>query len=176
MPAIIIVITYGSANLDTMEVAANPPPAVEIGNPQPGEEPPPPPPETFITQFNRREMMTLIGADKANRSMLDASQIAQINDAGASSRGYIVIGALDVETLVKKKEQKLLWRTRMSIETLRHPLPDSLGVMLASAAPYFGREAPLPVLITEADRRKANVEVGTPYVVPDAKAAPKDKK
>jgi hypothetical protein len=104
--------------------------------------------------------------------MLDTGQIAEINAAGATSRGYIVVAALDVDAMARKKEHKLLWRTRMSIETIRHSLPDSLGVMLASAAPLFGREAPLPVLITEADRRKANVEVGTPYVVPDGKTAP----
>lgn len=176
MPSIVIIVTFGSANLDTMEIQnTNPLPTVEIGNPQPGEEPPPPPPESFLTQFNRREMMALIGADKANRTMLDASQIAQINDAAASTRGYIVIAALDADALGRKKEKKLLWRTRMSIETLRNSLPESLGVMLASAAPLLGREAPLPVLITEADRRKASVEVGTPYVVPDGKTAPAQK-
>jgi hypothetical protein len=77
--------------------------------------------------------------------------------------------------MLTKKQKKVLWRTRMSIETLHNSLPDSLDVMLTSAAPFFAREAPAPVIITEADRRKARVEIGTPYVVPDGKTAPAKK-
>jgi hypothetical protein len=42
-----------------------------------------------------------------------------------------------------------------------------MRVMLASAAPYFATETDLPKFIEDADRRKAEVIIGTPTVVDD---------
>jgi hypothetical protein len=167
MPKIALLITWGSAVLDTTEMPYLPPPQPNFGGiPDPTALPPPPPPDTVLMAYNAPEIASLIGADKT-RGVLDPNVIAQINDAATTARVYIFIGAFDVETMLKKKEKKLLWRTRMSIPSTHDSLPDSLGLLLTSAAPYFGREVPAPVFIGEADRRKANVEVGIPYVVPE---------
>ena len=63
--------------------------------------------------------------------------------------------------------KKLLWRTAISIESRRTSLPENLSVMLASAAPWFGRDSEMPVFVDDAARRKAEVHIGTPVVVPD---------
>jgi len=46
-------------------------------------------------------------------------------------------------------------------------IEESVTRMLASAAPYLARDSAMPVFITEADRGKAEVHVGTPFVVPE---------
>ncbi len=174
MPQLGLLITWGSAVLDTTEMPYTPPPQPSFGGvPDPTALPPPPPPDTVLLAYNSREIATLIGADKT-RGVLDPNVISAINDAATTARVYIFIGAFDIETMLKKKEKKMLWRTRMSIPSTHDSLPDSLNVMLTSAAPYFAREVAAPVFIGEADRRKASVEVGTPYVVPEpAKPAKK---
>lgn len=177
MPALAILITWGSAVLDTSEISMPPLPQPSFGAPaDPTALPPPPPPDTVLLAYNQREIASLVGADKANRNLLDSSRLAAINDAASTSRVYIFIGAFDIETMLKKKQRKLLWRTRMSIPSTHHSLPDSIGIMLASAAPFLGREVAAPVFIGESDRRKAEVQMGTPYVVPEPAKAKAGKK
>ena len=74
--------------------------------------------------------------------------------------------SLDLPDLLEKKKT-LLWRTRMSSESFHDSLPESIGVLLASATPDFAREAAVPVFINEADRRKANVEIVPAVIVPE---------
>jgi len=170
LPAIALLITWGSAVLDTSEMTLNS--ETDPNNPLDPNRPP----DTQLVAPNHREISLLIGADKARGQALDSYALAQVNDAASTARVYIFIAAFDMEAMAKRKEKKLLWRTRMSIPSTHHSLPDSLGVMLASAAPYLGREVAAPVMIGEADRRKAEVQVGTPYVVPDAPATDAGKK
>lgn len=51
--------------------------------------------------------------------------------------------------MVKTKAKKRLWRTRVSILSTHHSLPDSLGIMLASAAPFLGRDVAAPVSLAK---------------------------
>jgi hypothetical protein len=97
--------------------------------------------------------------------MLSGYEAEEINDAARQDRLYLMVAAFDALALAKK-EKKLLWRTRISIESRRTSLPESLTVMLDSAAPYFGRDTELPVFIDDNLRRKADVQIGTPVVVP----------
>jgi hypothetical protein len=103
--------------------------------------------------------------------MTAPSRDSQPPSAGAGSSQPI---ALDTAALLQKK-RVLAWRTRISIDARRTSLPESLRVMLASAAPYFGTRNDLPVFVEDADRRKAEVTIGTPTVVrdPAPPAAPK---
>jgi hypothetical protein len=168
MPKIALLIMWGSAVLDTSELPVMPLPQPDFGTQQdPTALPPPPPPDTMLLAFNGPEIASLVGADKT-RGIANPNVLSQINDAATTPRVYIFIGAFDVETMLKKKERKLVWRTRMSIPSTHNTLPDSLGLLLTSAAPFFARESTAPVFIGEADRRKANVEVGMPYVVPES--------
>lgn len=150
MPQLALVVTWGSANLmiddinDTNDA---------------GET------TTSSVVWNRREIAQLVGADKANQKMLMNSEADAINDAARQDRLYVMIAALDAMALAKK-QKKLVWRTRISIESRRTSLPESLTVMLNSAGPYLGRGTELPVFIDDNLRRKADVQIGTPVVVP----------
>jgi hypothetical protein len=150
MPQLAIVVLWGSANLmiDDIEETDDA-----------GET------TTSSLVWNRREIAQLVGADKANRKMLSGSEAEAINDAARQDRLYLMVAAFDAMALAKK-EKKLVWRTRISIESRRTSLPESLTVMLNSAAPYLGRSTELPVFIDDNLRRKADVQIGAPVVVP----------
>jgi len=157
IPSLAIVFTYGSANVSTMELFDT--------DPDSGET------TSSTIAFNQREIAQLVGADKANRQTLMSSEAERINDAARDDRLYVFLAALDAVALAKK-EKKLLWRTRISIESRRRTLPESLAVMLSSAAPHFGTQTDLPVFVEDGDRRRTDVQVGTPVVVPNAPPAP----
>ncbi|MSU48258.1 MAG: hypothetical protein EXS37_04060 [Opitutus sp.] len=164
-PSIALLFTYGSANLSTVDLNDT--------DATTGET------TTSTIAFNRREIAQLVGALKADRHLLMSSEADRINEAARDDRLYILVAAFDVDALVKK-QRKLLWRTRISISSRRQSLPDAMRVMLASAAPYFATETDLPQFIEDADRRKAEVLIGTPTVVEEpaagaAKVAPKKK-
>jgi len=151
-PSIVILFTFGSANMSTFELSDT--------DPTTGET------TSSTIAFNQREIAQLVGADKASRHLLMSSEADRINEAARDDRLYVLVAALDAEALVKK-QKKLVWRTRMSIESRRHSLPESLRVMLKSGAPHFGTGSDLPVFVEDVDRRKAEVQIGTPVVVPD---------
>ncbi len=154
IPTLALIITWGTANLVVDEITET--------DPLSGAE------SSSTIVYNRREIAQLIGADKLNRKMVSSFEADAINDAGRQDRLYLFIGAFDAAALAKK-QKKLLWRTAMSIESRRTSLPESLPVMLASAAAYFGRSTELPVVVDDAIRRRAEVHIGAPVVVPDQK-------
>ncbi|MSU65535.1 MAG: hypothetical protein EXS38_05420 [Opitutus sp.] len=172
LPAIALLITWGSAVLDTSEMPVMPLPGRVGGNPPDPNNPLDPnvASDTILVSFNGRQISQLIGADKASNGAVDPGTLAEINSAAGDTRVYIFIVAFDLEAMAKKKEKKMLWRTRISIPSIHHSLPDSLGVMLTSAAPFLGHEVAVPVFVGVADRRKAEVQMGAPYVVPDKSA------
>lgn len=155
-PEIAIVYAYGTANLSTVDL--------QDTDPSTGET------TTSTISFNRGEIAALVGALKADRHLLMSSEADRINQAARDDRLYVLIAALDVDALTRK-ERKLIWRTRISIDSRRQSLPEALRVMLTSAAPYFATETDLPKFIEDADRRKAEVLIGTPTVVEDGKAS-----
>jgi len=150
MPQLAIVVLWGSANLMIDDIEETD----DAGGTT-----------TSSLVWNRREIAQLVGADKANRKMLSGSEAEAINDAARQDRLYLMVAAFDAMALAKKKK-KLVWRTRISIESRRTSLPESLTVMLNSAAPYLGRSTELPVFIDDNLRRKADVQIGAPVVVP----------
>ncbi|MBI5691290.1 MAG: hypothetical protein HZC55_14495 [Verrucomicrobia bacterium] len=160
-PHIAILYTYGTANLSSVDLVET---SAETGETT-----------TSTVTFNRREIAALVGALKADRRLLSSFEADRINEAARDNRLYLFIGAFDVDALARK-EKKLLWRVRISIDSRRHTLPESMRTMLASAAPYFATETDLPKFIEDADRRKAEVRIGTPTVVDDGKAAAPPKK
>jgi hypothetical protein len=155
-PRIAIVYAYGTANLSTVDL--------QDTDPSTGET------TTSTISFNRAEIAALVGALKADRHLLMSSEADRINQAARDDRLYVLIAALDVDALARK-ERKLVWRTRISIDSRRQSLPEALRVMLTSAAPYFATETDLPKFIEDADRRKAEVLIGTPTVVDDGKVS-----
>jgi len=147
VPRLALVVSWGYANLDTIDVD-------ETNTDDSGES------TTSTTTYtmNAREKARLIGWDKAERHLMSSSEADELNSAYRDDRLYIVIAALDAAAL-QKKQKKLLWRTRISIDALREDLPSNLGMMIADAAPYFARDIDRPVTIND-DVRRANVKLG----------------
>ena len=121
------------------------------------------------------KLRQLVGADKIREQDLTLVEGERVGEHVYTNRVYIIVVALDLPSLIKnKKEPVVLWRTRVSVESLDHALPDSFQLMLAEAAPYFGRATDKPVFIDDRTRN-ASVRLGELKVLElDAKpAAPK---
>ena len=154
MPQLALVVTWGSASLDIDEISDT----NDAG-------------ETVTSDlvWNRREIADLVGAYKVRDKLLLSTEADALNDAARQDRLYLMIGAFDALALAKK-QKILLWRTRISIESRRTSLPESLAVMLESAAPYYGRNSDVPLFIDDNLRKKADVQIGIPVVVPEPPA------
>lgn len=121
-----------------------------------------------LTTPDRRVMRSLVGAGKLNPWEMLPFEMQDVEDAATTDRVYVGLAAYDYAALFKK-EKRLLWRVRISIDSLRHTLPESLPVMMASAAPLFSRNSTLPIFMDDRDRRKTGVTVGAPEVIPAEK-------
>ena len=88
-------------------------------------------------------------------------------DQTAEDVYYVVASAYDFQS-VATKQKRLLWRTRMTANTRGVSQEQSLPTLIASAAPYFGKEMAEPEILTPRAVREGTVEVGTPTVVPPA--------
>lgn len=150
IPSIALIYSWGTANAIVHEM--------QDTDPNTGET------TTSNVFLNSREIAALVGAYKTQYKLISSSEADQINDAANNDRYYIFVAALDANAL-RKKQKVLLWRTRISIDSRRTSLPESMKAMLAKAAPYFGKETELPVFVPEEDRRKAEVKIGEAVVV-----------
>lgn len=112
---------------------------------------------------DRRAIEQLVGTDKM--LSLSPGDLTKVMAASNEDRLYISIAALDVPAW-REKKKKVLWRTSMTIDA-RLKLADMVPVMLASAAPFFGRSSDTPVFVDDNYRRKFEVNVGEVKVVPD---------
>lgn len=154
-PQIVVVMTWGQANLSTDEITET--------DQETGDQ------TTTTFAYNAREMNALVGADKAQKHLMSSSEAAELTDALNSDRLYLFVAALDADAL-RKKEKKLIWRTRFSIDARREDLPENLGLMFASAAPYFGRDEDRPITVND-EIRNATVKLGELKFLDDAPPA-----
>jgi hypothetical protein len=88
-----------------------------------------------------------------------------------SSSFFVVASAYDYAALVKG-QRHVLWRTKMTVNSLGVNMFETVPPLIASAGPYFGRETEVPVVINKRVSRDGKVEIGTPTVVPDAAVKP----
>jgi len=160
-PEIVIVYAWGHANLDTENISNT--------DAETGET------TTTILSYNSREIAQLVGINKARRHLLSSSEADELNDAARNDRLYIHIAALDAPAL-RRKEKKLLWRTRISIDALHHTLPETMHVMLTSAAPFFAREEDRPVIVDDSLRRNATVSIPDFKVIETLPPSPQPEK
>lgn len=93
-------------------------------------------------------------------------------DQAAEDVYYVVASAYDYQSLTKK-QRTLLWRTRMTVAASGVSQEQTLPTLIASAAPYFGRDMPEPEILSKRAVRDGQVEVGTPTVVEPATPAKK---
>ncbi len=119
---------------------------------------------TYTEYMNGDDMMRLVGAARARSRSIDSITANEINAALNSSRVYITLAALEANAF-REGKHKIIWRTRMSIDSNRRQLPDFMNVMLASAAPFLGAETDVPVFMSDNDRREIDVQIGDLQVV-----------
>ena len=121
--------------------------------------------------YNQREIKKLLGAHKLNaRGNTNPFEYDEVREAMSEDRVYVMLGAFDAGALARK-ERKLVWRASMSIDTLAHSFPASLATMLASAAPWFGRNTEKALIIDD-KVRKGRVEIGEAIVIGTEPANP----
>ena len=85
-------------------------------------------------------------------------------DQAAADVYYVVASAYDHAALAQK-QRVLLWRTRLTVAAQGVSQEQTLPTLIATAAPYFGREMPEPEVLTRRAVRDGTVEIGTPTVV-----------
>jgi len=98
-------------------------------------------------------------------------------EQAANSCHYVVVSAYDYASLATK-EKLLLWRTRMTVNAEGVSQLQTLPVVIAAAAPFFGRAMAESEVINRRTVRSGQVEIGMPTVVEPAPAggeAPKQK-
>jgi hypothetical protein len=100
-----------------------------------------------------------------------SAEMERLVDELFSSSFFVVATAYDYAALAKG-QRRVLWRTKMTVNSLGVNMVESLPPLIASAAPYFGRETSDPVVVTKRISREGRVEIGTPTVVPDKPAEP----
>jgi hypothetical protein len=88
---------------------------------------------------------------------------------------YVVASAYDYRALAEKR-RTLLWRTSMTVASQGVSEEQTLPTVIATAAPFFGREMTGPEVLTKRAVREGQVEMGTPTVVPSAENPTSEKK
>ncbi|HWA09067.1 MAG TPA: hypothetical protein VG838_06330 [Opitutaceae bacterium] len=81
---------------------------------------------------------------------------------------YVVASAYDYQA-IGQHQRKLLWRTRMTVDSKGVAMLDTIPTLIDTAAPYFGREMDEPETLMKHALKEGKVEVGTPTVVEPGK-------
>lgn len=134
--------------------ASNPPARVDPSGAVPGIEP--------ILGAAQLEFMNPV-----NQFKLQSSKNEFLVDQAAEDVYYVVASAYDYQSLANK-QRVLLWRTRMTVAAQGVSQEQTLPTLIASAAPFFGKEMAEPEILTKRAVRDGNVEVGIPTVVEPA--------
>jgi hypothetical protein len=83
---------------------------------------------------------------------------------------YVVASAYDYASAASNR-RRLLWRTRMTVNSAGLSLTQSLPPLITSAAPFFGRDMPEPESVIRRVR-DGKVEIGAPTVVEPSDVTP----
>lgn len=97
-------------------------------------------------------------------------EMERLVDELFSSSYFVIASAYDYAALAKGQRQ-LLWRTKMTVNSLGVNMNESVLPLIASAAPYLGRETKEPVVVSKRVNREGRVEIGTATVVEPAPAS-----
>lgn len=80
----------------------------------------------------------------------------------AFSSCYFVVATAYDGAAIGQGERRVLWRTKMTVNSLGVGMSDVLAAMIATASPYFGRDMAEPVTVSKRVVREGKVELGTP--------------
>jgi len=86
---------------------------------------------------------------------------------------YVIASAYDYAAFTHQ-QKKLLWRTRMTVNSRGVSQVQTLPTLVASAAPYFGRDMTESEIMSKR-AREGEITIGTPTVVEMPTAAPTKK-
>ena len=86
-----------------------------------------------------------------------------MNGGDEGARYFLLVSALD-DAALQAHQSILLWRAHVSAECWGHSLTETLPALVASSAPFFGRETAKPVILSTALVPNGEVIVGTPVL------------
>ncbi len=95
----------------------------------------------------------------------------QLVEDSFSSCYYVIVSAIDYRS-VATKEKVLLWRTKMTVNSLGVSFVDTAPALIFNAGEYFGREMAAAVTTSQRAAREGRVNIGTPTVVPEPADTP----
>jgi hypothetical protein len=102
------------------------------------------------------------GGDRYNDLITDVEE----------SRYYIVVSAYDFKELTEKKQQKLLWQTRVSVRAPGNTFNETYLAMLKSASRYFGQNSGR---LVRGEESRGQVELGELKYLSEAREPAKSK-
>lgn len=104
--------------------------------------------------------------------MNESHQMARLVDELFSSSYFVVASAFDYAAMAKN-QPLLLWRTKMTVNSIGVNMTETVPPLIASAAPYFGRDMETPMLVSKQISRDGKVEIGEAKVIEaDVRPAP----
>jgi hypothetical protein len=112
-------------------------------------------PNSFFRQFRRRDAKT-----------------EQLVNQARGEIYFIVASAFDYAAMTRN-ERQLLWRSRLTVDTRGVSMSDTLPELMASGAPFLGRDMAESALLMRHADRNGQVDIGTLKVVePPAETKP----
>lgn len=93
-------------------------------------------------------------------------ETTQLVEDTFSSCYYVIVSAIDYAS-VATTGKILLWRTKMTVNSLGVSFVDTAPAMIFNAGEYFGREMAQAVTTNQHVAREGNVKIGTATVVHD---------
>ncbi|HVU36516.1 MAG TPA: hypothetical protein VHE61_23960 [Opitutaceae bacterium] len=81
-----------------------------------------------------------------------------------SSCYFVIASAYDYAAM-RHGRRILLWRTKMTVNSMGISMGESLPSLVLSAGPYFGRDMTEPVTLSRKIDRQGEVKLGTPRVI-----------
>ena len=110
-------------------------------------------------------------ASPFNRFRNDNEKLMYFVQESFSSCYFVIASAYDY-TAMSKGNRLLLWRTKMTVNSLGISMTESLPSLIVSAGPYLGREMGEAAIISKQISREGHVRIGTPTVVDDSAKSP----
>jgi hypothetical protein len=124
--------------------------------------------------YEERAFSQLAGPSFADASFNLIDPVHRLTDDNAKSEYlmdqisddiyFVVASAYDYASVAQGK-RTLLWRTNMTVNTAGVNMKETLPPLIATAAPFFGRETEGPEALQRRINRKGQVDFGQPTVV-----------
>jgi hypothetical protein len=121
---------------------------------------------TFVAPEGGESFMGSVGAmlpEPFERLRAQNAEKERLIDELFSSSYFVVASAYDLPALTHGR-RILLWRTKMTVNSLGVNMAESLPPLIESAAPYLGRETKAPVALNARITRSGHVDVGSPIL------------